>query len=301
MTLEQIKNEITASLKEVRESSRDFSGCESYDDLQSLFKKAIGRVALCESAEDIEAVGDLLMAIEELYNDCNSELLEQPSETELFSFDFELDDESNSSYDETKEEADDEDEFSEGENDNTDEKRSQKNPVAKKKSEPKEKEQTEERVSTKRNYSDVKSAFDQKYPVAKLRKPNIMRLCVGCIALLSGIGIGLVDALWWPWEWYAWAVIGVGLSYLILSAIYAIAIATRSKKAVRVMAVTRLILTFVMIAVSIILGLLLPYDLTVGGAFIATLPFTFFGMLTYLIYRIRLAFSDKAGKKAKKK
>jgi len=94
MTLEQIKNEITAKLKEVRESSRDFSGCESFDDLQSLFKKAIGRVALCESAEDIEAVGDLLMAIEELYNDCNSEFLNQQSEIELFSFDFELDEES---------------------------------------------------------------------------------------------------------------------------------------------------------------------------------------------------------------
>ncbi len=297
MTLEQIKNEITASLKDVRESSREFSSCESYDDLQSLFKKAIGRVALCESAEEIEAISDLLMAIEELYNDCNSEFLDQPSEIELFSFDFDLDDE-------PEEETDDEEKASkeeEEESDDAEEKKSQKKPADKKKSESKKKEDSDERVSNQRDYADAKSAFDKKYPVSKLRKPNITRLCVGCIALLSGIGFGLVDALWWPWEWYAWTMIGFGVSYLLLCAIYAIAISGKSKKAVRSMAVTRLVLAFVMIVASLILGLALPYDLTVGGAYIATIPFTVFGMLTYFIYRIRLSLSNKAGKKSKKK
>ena len=66
MTLEQIKNEITERIKEVRDSSSDFSGCSSYDDLQKLFTKTIGRVALCESARDLESIDSLLSAIEEL-------------------------------------------------------------------------------------------------------------------------------------------------------------------------------------------------------------------------------------------
>ena len=113
MTLEQIKNEITASLQEVRESSRDFSGCESSADLQSLCQKAIGRVALCESAEDLESVSDLLLAIEELYNDCNSEILNQECDEELFSFDFELDEDSDDQSEESEDgsgEDEDEDE-----------------------------------------------------------------------------------------------------------------------------------------------------------------------------------------------
>jgi len=298
MTLEQIKNEITASLKEVRENSRDFSGCESYGDLQSLFKKAIGRIALCESGEDIEAVGDLLMAIEELYNDCNSEFLNQPSDIELFSFNFELDENIDEQEDEefsADEEENDEEDEEEDEDDQFDE------------DDYEEPQRKEKRTKAKKNadtdltFSEKRAAFDQKHASNKLKIFNTMRLCIGVASLLSGIGIGLVDALWWPWEWYAWATVGLGLSYLILSAIYAIAIATKSKKAVRAMALTRLILAFVMIAVSIVLGLLLPYGLTVGGAFIATLPFTVFGFLTYFIYRIRLSFAAKASKKSKNK
>ena len=91
MTLEQIKKELTATLNEVRENTREFSNCDSYSDLQKLFKRAIGRVALCETPEEIEELGDLFMAIEELYNDCNSEITNTESEVVLFSFDFELD------------------------------------------------------------------------------------------------------------------------------------------------------------------------------------------------------------------
>jgi len=300
MTLEQIKNEITAKLKEVRESSRDFSGCESFDDLQSLFKKAIGRVALCESAEDIEAVGDLLMAIEELYNDCNSEFLNQQSEIELFSFDFELDEESEypDEESETEEETEAEEYESEeayNESDEYDGDYEQPQIKGEKKT------SSNKPPRPRLDLTAVKSDFDQKNPAHKLRKPNIVRLCVGCVAVLSGVGFGLVDALWWPWEWYAWSIIGFGVSYLLLAAIYATAISRNSKKAVRSMAITRLALALVMLVLSLVLGLLLPYDLTVGGAYIATLPFTVFGIATYYIYRFRLFLALKKSKKVKKK
>ena len=283
MTLEQIKNEITASLKEVREASRDFSSCESYNDLQSLFKKAIGRVALSESSEDLESVGDLLMAIEELYNDCSSEISGEIANTELFSFDFELD------ADECEEEISDES-INDEENDTVPERL----PIDKTAKKQEKKQKAKDRAIS---YSEKKAAFDQKYSAHRLRAPNTLRLCIGCILLLSGIGFGLVDALWWPWCHQAWIAIGFGCSYLILSAIYSIAISQSSKKAVRSMAVLRMVLAFIMLALSLPLGLWLDEDLTLVGAYIATLPFTLFGFLTYMIYRMRLALSLKNQKK----
>ena len=296
MTLEQIKNEITASLKEVRESSRDFSNCESYDDLQSLFKKAIGRIALSESAEDLEAVGDLLMAIEELYNDCNSELLGQPSNIELFSFDFELySDAEDTDYRDNSDTCDDEsfeadESFEEYEENEINPKRKQKkenSDLIKK-----------DGKKIKANLFAAKAAFDQKYTSERLKKPNFMRICVGFVALLSGIFSGITfairDKIWWPWEWFVWAMIGFGVSYLILGTVYSIVISKKSKKAVRSMAVARFVLSPIMIAASLILGLSFPDELTVGGAYLATLPFTVFGILTYIIYRIRLEFALKS-------
>ena len=161
----------------------------------------------------------------------------------------------------------------------------------------------EKDIERKKLYKEAKKVFDSTYHATAMKKPNIARVCVGCMATLSGIGFGLINARWWPWIWQAWAVIGVGVSYLLISAIYAIAISSGSDKAVRRMNVTRATLAVIMAVASLVLGLVLKTELTLLGAYIATVPFTALGAIMYLIYRLQLlaiAYKIKKGKTKKK-
>lgn len=118
MTLDAIKREISVRLREVRADSSEFSECAAYGDLQRLITKVISKVALCESADSLEAINDALAAIEDCWNDCKAEALGKPCDDVLFEFSFELeevkakpssgDDDDSSQYDadETAEEED---------------------------------------------------------------------------------------------------------------------------------------------------------------------------------------------------
>lgn len=282
LTLDAIKNEITARLREVRAESSDFNATENYRDLQKLITKAIGKVELCENADELESIDGILSAIEELYNACMAEETGEISDETLFEFAFELDD-----SDEDNEE-DLEDEDSEEED-------------GKQKKSVKAKEKKIEKKQTKSDlYCAAKESFDEKYPTSVMKKPNIARLCVGLVALISGTLSGLITAQWWPFDWWAWSIIGVGVSYLILAAVYSIVIAVGNGSATRRMSFTRLILAVVAAIASLILGIVFEFELTLVGAYIATLPFTVFGLFTYLIYRTRLFFIACKTKKRNK-
>lgn len=95
MTFEQIKNEISARLREVRAEADDFRDAEMYPDLKKLIAKAISRVALCDTAADLDRLNDLLEAIEDTYNSCKTEVTGEDSDDSLFDFDFELESEDN--------------------------------------------------------------------------------------------------------------------------------------------------------------------------------------------------------------
>lgn len=90
MTFEQIKSEISARLREVRSEAEELSGAEMYPDLQRLIARAISRVALCDTAADLDRLNDLLEAIEDTYNSCRTEVSGEESNEALFDFDFEL-------------------------------------------------------------------------------------------------------------------------------------------------------------------------------------------------------------------
>lgn len=90
MTFEQIKNEISARLREVRTEADDFRDAEMYPDLKKLIAKAISRVALCDTAAELDSLNDLLEAIEDTYNSCKTEITGEDTDDSLFDFDFEL-------------------------------------------------------------------------------------------------------------------------------------------------------------------------------------------------------------------
>ncbi len=277
MTLDAIKNEIKARLREVRADSSEFNASENYHDLQKLITKTIGKVELCETAEELESIDGLLTTIEELYNACVSEESGEPSNESLFDFDFELDDEE-SETDEPSEKLEEKDLEEYKDSDDKYIKREEKKAVKKQ-------HKTE-------LYISAKEAFDEKSPPSVMKKPNIARLCVGLVALISGVLVGLITAYqWWPFEWWAWSIIGVGVSYLLIALIYAIVIAVGHDSASREMSFTRLILAGVAMIVSLILGIVFEFELTLVGAYIATIPFTVCGVSVFVIYRIRLFFS----------
>lgn len=292
MTLDAIKNEITARLREVRADSSQFNLSENSQDLQKLITKAIGKVELCETAEDLESIDGILTTIEELYNACFSEESGDPSAESLFEFEFELDEE---------ETEDGEDEEYEEDEVNTEdyvkpEKSSRSNDNAVRRSERK----ADKKLTKAELYESAKENFDEKCPPSVMKKPNLARLCVGLVALISGVISGLITAQWWPFEWWSWSIIGVGISYLLIALIYAIVIAVGHRSATRRMSFTRLILAGVAVIVSLVLGVIFEFDITIPGAYLATVPFTVCGAFSYVIYRIRIFFIACKLKKQKK-
>ena len=286
MTIDAIKNEITARLRDVRADSSQFKLSENCQDLQKLITKAIGKVELCETAEELEAIDTLLTTIEELYNACVFEETGDPSNEIVFDFQFELD---GDEYDDTDDSEEDKDETESEENEIVDERSAER-----------EEKKAERKQKHAELYLGAKEAFDEKCPPSVMKKPNIARLCVGLIALISGSVAGLITAQWWPFEWWSWAIIGFGVSYIIITVIYAIVIAVGKASATRTMSSVRLILAPIAAVASLVLGLVFEFDLTLIGAYIATVPFTVCGVFSYFIFRIRLFFTACKLKKRNK-
>ena len=91
MTLAEIKREINLSLREVKADSIEYADTASYTTLQNLIIKAIDRVSKCTSADELEAIDNLLGVIEDCYNDCRSEKDASAVKVSLFDLHFELD------------------------------------------------------------------------------------------------------------------------------------------------------------------------------------------------------------------
>lgn len=159
-------------------------------------------------------------------------------------------------------------------------------------------------VEKRKRYQTAKHTFDEAHPAESMTKPNIARVAVGCVALLSGVSYGLIDVLMrtdkqlWPWNEWAWTMIGFGVAYLLISAIYAIAItASVSHSIVRKMSFCRVIIAVIAATGALILGLAVD-AIGVLGSYIATLPMTLFGVANYLFYRMRLVILAKKQAKA---
>ncbi len=351
MTLAAIKNEISKRLREVRSDSLEFSDSPHFSDLRSLTADALGDVAMCTTAEELEAINGLLERIEDCWNLCRSDTLNIDSDDVLFEFDFVLDDGSDSEDDEDNDdedsEEDDEDEESpddeakkrydisneikaieqwydklEGQGSPIHEARLKanfKNSVA-------ELEAVEDRAAlaiARNNYNErfrkldkqikrynckraAKPLFDSTHKPESLKKPNTVRLTVGCIAFLTGLGYGILTAVaesrfifLWP-DW-VYGITGAGLSYLLLSLLYAVATAWRNSiSTVRRLSVTRLILAVFAAVGSLAIGLTIP-QIGLIGAYIATLPFTLGGLAVYFIYRIKFAYAVRKKRKETRK
>lgn len=91
MTLDAIKHEISDELRHIKSEAADLSDAELYPEFQKLIARAVSRVALCESASDLERLNDLFDAIEDTYNACRAEITGATDEVALFDLDFELD------------------------------------------------------------------------------------------------------------------------------------------------------------------------------------------------------------------
>lgn len=149
-------------------------------------------------------------------------------------------------------------------------------------------------VRKRKLYHSAKQAYDEKHPAESMTKPNVARIVIGCATLLSGITYGIIDAIMfsrpgWPWNEWAWAMIGFGLSYLLVAGIYALAISVSvTPRIARRLSFYRVIIAVLSVIGALILGLSVK-TFGVLCAFVATLPLTLFGAVNYLFYRLRLA------------
>lgn len=169
-------------------------------------------------------------------------------------------------------------------------------------------------VRKRKLYHSAKQAYDEKHPAESMTKPNVARIVIGCATLLSGITYGIIDAIMfsrpgWPWNEWAWAMIGFGLSYLLVAGIYALAISVSvTPRIARRLSFYRVIIAVLSAIGALMLGLSVK-TFGVLCAFVATLPLTLFGAVNYLFYRLCLAAiaqkiakrSVKAQKKEQKK
>ncbi len=366
MTIAAIKEEISKRLREVRSDSLEFADSEHFPDLRRLTADALGDVAMCTTAEELESINGLLERIEDCWNRCKSDTFGEEFSDTLFEFDFVLDeapesDDTESDDSENEADEDDDEDCVDAEVDDEDEDEDDqsyddipknrfdiskdikalenwydklegqgtkihgsqlqmnfKRAVA-------ELEGAEDRpaLATARNnyhrrfhkldkrirrYNDIcdaKPVFDSKNKAESLKKPNTVRFAVGCIALLTGLGYGIITAISesrfiFFWHNWVYGIAGVGLSYLLLSLIYAVGAASHSISVVRRISVARLFLVFFAALISLVVGLIVP-QVGLLGAYIATLPFTLGGIGVYTAYRIKLASAVRKARKEKKK
>ncbi len=341
MTIAAIKQEISKRLREVRSDSLEFSDSEHFADLRTLTADALGDVAMCTTAEELEAINGLLERIEACWNLCKAETLGEESDDVLFEFDFELDDgASDDGEDEDDEASEDEDEDEDEEDEPYEDapkrrydissdikalenwydklegqgtpihgsqlKMYFKRSVAELESVEdrpalavarnryhKRFKRLDKRIKRYNGMCDAKPFFDSTHKAEGLKKPNSVRVIVGCIALLTALGYGIITAISeerFVFLWYDWVygLAGAGVSYLLLSLVYAICAKSGGSSVVRRLSVTRLVLVPIAAAGSLVLGLTVP-QVGLHGAYIATLPFTLGGLGIYTVYRIKLA------------
>ncbi len=353
MTISAIKEEISKRLREVRSDSLEFADSEHFPDLRRLTADALGEVAACTTAEELEAINGLLERIEACWNLCKADTLgDDESADVLFEFDFELDSEAADGDDES-EEADEEEDDEDTEKESQDKKPKNRFDISNDikaleqwydklegqgsrlqgsqlkmlfKRSVSELEGAEDRaaLATARNnyhkrfrkldkrikrYNDLRDAkpyFDMAHKVEGLGKPNVVRVAVGCIAFLTGLGYGIITAIaesrfifLWP-DW-VYGITGAGLSYLLLSLLYwLVGKCSNSISVVRRLSVTRLVFAFLAAIGSLVLGLMVP-QIGLLGAYIITLPFTLGGLGVYAVYRIKLASAVRKMRKENKR
>lgn len=144
----------------------------------------------------------------------------------------------------------------------------------------------------------AKPSFDKAHELNKYW--NFARLFGGILAAVAGVAAGISSPE--SWLGFPLAAIIFGVTYLILSGIYAIVISkSLDSAAYRNMAFARLIVAVIAAVGSLVLGLALP-DLGLGYAFSSTLPLTLGGIGVYTVCRLQLAiFASKSKRSNKKK
>lgn len=149
----------------------------------------------------------------------------------------------------------------------------------------------EKRIEKKKRYNEAKPVYDEQHVTQKLKKPNIARLIFGIITAVGGAAYGLFEARWWPWDNIAYGIAGIGVSYMILSLIYAAAISSsvskNSKGTTRRLCVMRFVLAIIFAVICLPAGLVFD-NIGLGTFYLATIPFTLCGVIVYLLYRLKL-------------
>ncbi len=356
MTIAAIKEEISKRLREVRSDSLEFSDSEHFPDLRGLTADALGDVAMCTTAEELESINGLLERIEACWNLCKSDITGEESSDVLFEFDFVLDD----SYSEGDEGGEEDEDIDEDEDDDDrdegdeppedapkrrydisgdikslenwyDKLEGQGAPIhdsqlklyfrrsvadleavedrpalaVARNRYHKRFTRLDKRIRRYNGMCDAKPFFDSTHKAESLKKPNTVRVIVGCIALLTALGYGIITAISeerFVFLWYDWVygLAGAGISYLLLSLVYAVCAKVNGASAVRRLSVTRLILIPFAAIGSLVLGLTVP-QVGLHGAYIATLPFTLGGLGIYIVYRIKLSKAFRKKRKESKK
>lgn len=146
----------------------------------------------------------------------------------------------------------------------------------------------EKRIEKEKRYNAAKPVYDEQQITQKLKKANVVRLIFGIITVVGGAAYGLFDARWWPWDNIAYGIAGIGVSYMILSLIYAAAISKSiSKGTARRLCVMRFVLAIIFALICLPAGLVFD-NIGLGTFYLATIPFTLCGTVIYLAYRLKL-------------
>ena len=143
----------------------------------------------------------------------------------------------------------------------------------------------------------AKPSFDKAHELNKYW--NFARLFGGILAAVAGVAAGISSPE--SWLGFPLAAIIFGVTYLILSGIYAIVISkSLDSAAYRNMAFARLIVAVIAAVGSLVLGLAL-HDLGLGYAFLASLPLTIGGIGVYTVCRLQLLIFASKNKRYNKK
>ena len=320
MKLEEIKSVIIKRLNEIKKMSSEYSDGSDYDNLQDMIKKTIVAVTEVESAAEIESIAIYLEAIEDYYNKCKSEIIGSDSDEQLFDFSFEIDDEDTAC--DPKDSPDEEDEYDPQDirskvleiEDNYDRivdrcpflEKSKLKSLRRKSIEAVRSAKTEielieatraykrdfknftTRLERIEAYNKAKLNYDEKNSGSSGKNANILRLLFGFGGLIGGAAYGFVEG-WSTLPKWPIAIMGAGISFVLLALMYLAADSRRSAKTKRRMAFLRIVLAAIFLIGSIIAGIILS-DFGILVMLAATFPFTLGGAWAYGFYRIKLYF-----------
>ena len=321
MKLEEIKSVITQRLKEIKKMASEYSDSSEYDNLQGIIKKAIVAIAETEKAEDVESITVYLEAIEDCYNSCRAEITGQASEEQLFCFDFELDEDASEAA-ASRQKSREADDFEpknikariieiEDYYDRTVDRCSffakfklkslRKKSIAAINGAQNDLELLEVTRGYRREFKQftagldradaflaAKKQYDEKTVSSSGKRMNILRILAGFIALIGGAVYGFILG-WTSFPVWAIAIMGFGVSYLLISMIYLSTESRKGPKTKRRVAFARMVLAVLFFIASLIVGNVLEsFDFL--HMLVATLPFTAGGVCVYAFYRIKLLF-----------